>query len=45
MFFKYFFAMLIALNLSHAYAEDKERLSKKSDNHKYLRKRTSQLIN
>ena len=24
MFFKYFFAMLIALNLSHAYAEDKK---------------------
>ena len=28
MFFKYFFAMLIALNLSHAYAEDKENYLK-----------------
>jgi len=38
MFFKYFFAMLIALNLSHAYAEDKENYLKKSDNHKYLKR-------
>ena len=28
MFFKYFFALLIALNLSHAYAEDKENYLK-----------------
>ena len=28
MFFKYFFAILIALNLSHAYAEDKENYLK-----------------